>query len=134
MKFNKDIKVYGDTSYRGDCPKEDAEQITFFNILRRDYPEIARLALHIKNEGKRTNAQAQKEKANGLLTGAPDLLVIGSPTLVIELKRLDHTKSRWQPNQQETLEEAQKSGAFACVALGHKAALEALKDWINVAG
>ena len=41
MKFNNGIKVYGDKTKRGKCPPESAEQITFFNWLRREYPDVA---------------------------------------------------------------------------------------------
>lgn len=39
MKFPLEIKVYGDMSYRGECPSENLEQVTFFNRLRREYPD-----------------------------------------------------------------------------------------------
>ena len=52
---------------------------------------------------------------------------------VCEMKRQDHTKSRWQDGQLEFLEASQKQGAFTCVALGYVAALEAVKDWIKKA-
>ena len=48
------------------------------------------------------------------------------------MKRQDHTKSRWQDGQLEFLEASQNLGAFACVALGYVAALEALKNWQQV--
>ncbi len=67
MKLNPLIKTYGDPSYRGDCPKEDAELITAVNWLRRTYPDtLGALTLHIENEGKRTMAQAAMAKAKGL--------------------------------------------------------------------
>ena len=30
--------VYGDMSYRGKCPTEAMEMVTFFAMLRREYP------------------------------------------------------------------------------------------------
>jgi len=131
MKFNKNIKVYGDINFRGQCPIEELEQITFFNELRKEQPEIAKLATHVKNEGKKTPQQALKDARNGLNKGFSDIIIIGNPCLLIELKRQDHTKSSWQPGQQEFLELAQSKGAFCCVALGYKAALLAVKDWID---
>lgn len=128
MKSHPDLKVYGDQSFRGSCPTEAAEQITFFNSLPDD---IKPLALHVRNEGKRTHAQAMRHKAEGMLAGAPDIIVLGSPPLLIELKRKDHTKSRWQTNQVKTLLAAQSAGCTVCVALGYEAALEALNDWRN---
>ncbi len=132
MRFPEWLPVYGDQDYRNKkCPAESAEQITFFNTLRRDYPEFGRIAVHPRNEGKRTVNQAQRQKAEGMTAGAADIIIPGSPAFVCELKRLDHTLCAWEPNQLEYLETAQKMGAFVCVALGHKAALEALEVWIG---
>lgn len=131
MKFPPNLKVYGDQSYRGKCPSETAEQSTFFNILRRKYPETyGAVALHIKNEGKRTIQQLAKMKAEGgFVPGASDIVIPGSPTMVMELKRKDHTQSSWQKGQQEYLLTAQSLGAFVCVALGYEAAIQAFDDW-----
>lgn len=131
MKFNKKIKVYGDMSFRGECPTESAEQITFFNAMRKQYADLAIIATHIRNEGKRTMSQVQKQKAEGMVKGASDVIIPGFPTFCCEIKRKDHTKSRWQSGQQLYLETALSRGAFTCVALGHRAALEAIEDWIT---
>lgn len=132
MQFPPWLRVFGDTEYRNKkCPVESAEQITFFNTLRRDYPELGRIAIHPRNEGKRTANQTQRQKAEGLTPGASDIIIPGSPAFVCELKRLDHTLCHWEPEQLEYLATAQTMGAFVCVALGHKAALEALEIWIG---
>lgn len=132
MKFPPWLRVFGDTEYRNKkCPVESAEQITFFNTLRRDYPELGRIAIHPRNEGKRTVNQAQRQKAEGMTAGAADIIIPGSPAFVCELKRLDHALCQWEPDQLEYLATAQTMGAFVCVALGHKAALEALQVWIG---
>lgn len=126
------LPVYGDMDYRNKkCPTETAEQITFFNVLRREHPEIGKIALHIRNEGKRTVQQAIRQKAEGMVSGASDIIIPGCPAFVCELKRADHTQSRWQDGQIEYLEACKNNGAFVCVALGHKAALEAFKAWIG---
>lgn len=133
MKIPDWLPVYGDMDYRSKkCPTETAEQITFFNVLRREYPEIGKIALHIRNEGKRTVQQAIRQKAEGMVSGASDIIIPGCPAFVCELKRADHTQSRWQDGQVEYLEACKNNGAFVCVALGHKAALEALKVWIGI--
>lgn len=127
MKFPKWLKVYGDKSYRGDCPVESAEQMTFFNFIRKtDFGDIA---IHIRNEGKRNHWQAAKHTAEGMCKGASDIIIPGCPAFVCELKRQDHTKSTWQKGQQNFLKKAQANGAFVCVALGHKAAMEAFYEW-----
>ena len=130
MKFPTDITVWGDTDYRGDCPSEAAEQIAFFNKLRTAYPTtLGLVALHPRNEGKRSHYQAQRQKAEGLTVGAADVIIPGRPALVLELKRLDHTNSRWQEGQIEYLRAAQALGAVACVALGWQAGMDAVASW-----
>jgi hypothetical protein len=125
MKFPTWLSVFGDVDYRGKCPNESAEQITLFNAVRKEYPH----ALHPRNEGKRTMQQAQRQKAEGMTSGAADIIIPSKQTFVCELKRQDHTKSAWQPKQLEFLESCHNAGAFVCVALGYKSALEALKKW-----
>ncbi len=124
------VKVYGDTQYRGKCPTETVEQVTFFGRLRREYPDtLGRLAIHPRNEGLRTHGQTMKHKAEGMSAGASDIVIPGNPTFVCELKRKDHTQSRMEDGQIEYLEAAQAAGCFVCVALGRDAAWEALKEW-----
>ena len=133
-ELNPLIKVYGNTEFRGDCAKEDAELMTFFNELKRLYPDLARIAIHPDNEGLvigTGHLRHAKQKAKGAIKkGAADIVIVGNPTFVCELKRLDHTKSRWQDGQLEFLEYSLKNGAFVCIALGYESALEAVKDWI----
>jgi len=132
MIFPSWLPVYGDQKYRNKkCPVESAEQITFFNTLRRDYPELGKIAIHPRNEGKRTMQQAQRQKAEGMTPGAADIVIPGNPAFVCELKRLDHTECQWQPKQLDYLQAAKNNGSFVCVALGYQAALEALEIWIG---
>ncbi len=132
MKFPTWLKVYGDTTYRGRCPLEATEQITFFNQLRENYPKIGKIALHPRNEGKRRPRQALKEIMEGMSKGAPDIIIPGSPTFCCELKRQDHTKSAWTAGQLAWLEKAKDQGAYVCVALGYEAAWEALLEWMEM--
>lgn len=135
MKFPPWLRVFGDQKYRGDCPLEDLEQITFFNWLRREYPDrYGRIALHPKNEQKRRGRQFRaldKDKAMGMAPGAADIIIPGAPAFVCEIKRRDHTKSAWQPDQIPYLESSQEAGAFVCVALGSDAARAAFLDWLD---
>lgn len=130
MNLNYDwLTVYGNKAYRGDCPKEDAELVTFFNILRRDYPDLSERAFHVENEGKKNFAQVTQSKIKGQLSGVSDIIIIDTPSFVCEMKRRDHTKSTWQSGQLPFLESCHKAGAFVCVALGYDAAMEAVHDW-----
>ena len=133
MKFHPDIPVYGDTTFRGKCPKEEVEQASFFSRLRREYPDTwGRIALHPRNEGLKEKGQFSsviKHAAEGMTKGASDIVIPGSPAFVCELKRQDHTQSTWQDGQQDYLIAAKNAGAFICVALGAVAAWEAFEVW-----
>lgn len=133
MKWPEWLKVYGDQTYRGECPTETAEQVTLFARMRKRWPDtIGRLAVHVRNEGKRTPGQTWHQKAEGMTIGAPDVIVPGAPALVIEIKRRDHMQSKWQPGQLDYLEAAHNCGAFVCVALGADAAIEAIECYLRI--
>ena len=132
MKFPDNIAVYGVVDYRGDCPLESIEQVTFFNRLRMRYPDTwGLIALHPRNEGKKGFRQVAKEKAEGMTKGASDVIIPASPSFVCEIKRRDHTKSKWQDKQLEYLNAAQEAGAFVCIALGADAAIDAFEDYLG---
>jgi len=125
------IQIYGDTNYRDKtCPKESAEAVTFVSLVRRDHPKsYGKLITHIRNEGKRRKWQVEQEKAEGLTPGAPDFMIPCTPPFLCELKRQDHSICKISDAQIEYLHTAQGMGAWVCVALGYKAALEAFNDW-----
>lgn len=132
MKLPNDISVYGDVRFRGDCPSETLEQVTFFARLRRQYPASwGAIAVHIRNEGKRHKFQAAQEKSEGMVTGAPDIIIPGRRTFICELKRRDHTKSTLGKDQLAYLLVAQEAGAFVCVALGADSAMEAFVECVG---
>lgn len=130
------VPIYGDTSWRGNCPQEGVEQASFFSRLRRDYPDsYGLIALHPRNEGMKRAGQFSsviKHAAEGMAKGAADIIIPGSPAFVCELKRQDHTKSAWQDGQQAYLAAAQDAGAFTCVALGAVAAWAAFEIWLQL--
>jgi hypothetical protein len=130
MKIPPNIKIYGDVTYRGQCNSEEIEQIDFFALLREFWPQYAAIAIHPKNEGKRSNYRIKLDRKSGSLNkGASDVIIPASPPLVIELKRRDHTKSKITSEQVDYLTVASDMGAFACIALGAKAALAAVEEW-----
>lgn len=131
MKIEPRIKAYGDLNYRDPkAPKEDAEAQTLVNQIRKRYPHV--LFMHIKNEGKKTKAQADFDKSMGMMAGASDFMFLGNPMMCLELKRKDNTLSKWQPNQVNFLIEAQKQGCISCVAFGWEAGMQAVEDWLKV--
>lgn len=131
MKFPEWLTVYGDIDWRGDCPTEDAEHVTLVNAIRRGYPKAAAVMVHVPNEGKRTAQRVAWEKARGMNTGASDFIFPGKHALVLEMKRRDHTKSRWQDGQLDYLQSAHDRGAMSCVALGWEAGLMAVRAWLD---
>lgn len=131
MKLPEGIKIFGNPDFRDKkCPKEVLEQVTFFNKLRREYPDTyGAVAVHARNEGKKTPQQVAKEKAEGMVSGAPDIMIPGSPTFICEVKRQDRTLSTLQEGQLPYLYAAQNLGAFVCIAFGWQAAWEAFEQW-----
>ena len=129
------VLTFGELDFRGECPVEGQEQVTFFARLRREYPDTwGRLALHPRNEGLRYGGQLRaisRHKAEGMTTGASDIIIPARVAFVCELKRRDRTICKWQDGQREYLEAAAATGAFACVAFGCDAAWEALKYWLK---
>lgn len=134
MRLNElPFPVFGDTTFRGKCATESVEQVTFFNRLRAQYPDThGALAIHARNEQQLRGGQfggMAKQKAEGMVSGASDIIIPGRVTFVCELKRRDRTKSAWQAGQVEYLTAAHEAGAFACVALGCDAAWESFNEW-----
>lgn len=139
MKFGDlplGVRVYGDGTWRGKCHKEEVEQASFFSRLRREYPKTwGLIALHPRNEGLLLHGQFSsviKKQIEGMAKGASDIVIPGMPSFVCELKRQDHTQSKWQTGQVDYLAAANEAGSFVCVALGAAAAWEAFEDWLNL--
>lgn len=124
------IKTYGQ-QITGKQPSEAAEMTTFFNQLQKRYPEIHALALHVRNEGKRDHKDTNIMKMQGgFIKGAPDIVIVGSPTFLCEMKSKAKS-SRTSKEQDAFLERADKKGCFCCVAYGWEAAIEAVEEWIK---
>lgn len=109
---------------------ESLEMVTFFNKLRRDYPEIGAIAIHVRNEGKRTYGQSLLQKAEGMVPGAPDIIIPGGISFLCEMKSKSPSASI-SLLQIEYLKKARNQGAFVCVALGADAAIDAVKTWVD---
>tara|TARA_R110000803_G_scaffold120836_4_gene188941 strand:+ start:3382 stop:3765 length:384 start_codon:yes stop_codon:yes gene_type:complete len=122
------IRFYGE-QVKGKQASESAEMVTFFNQLKKLYPEVAKAGTHIRNEGKRTHAQTQKQKAEGMVAGASDIFIHGCPSFACEMKSLSKS-SKISDKQIAFLDAVDALGAFACVAYGYKAALLAVEDWL----
>lgn len=130
MKIDSRIKIYGKIDYRDGKRNETAQAQTFVNQVRKKYPHL--LIMHIKNEGRKTKAQADFDKSMGMLTGASDFIILGSPTFCLEMKNADHTMSTISKQQVDFLIKASSQGCFACVALGWEGAMQAVEDWLKI--
>ncbi len=132
MKIPDWLPCYGDTTYRGICPHETTEQHHCFKWLRTQYPQSwGMIAMHPKNEAKRTHGQMWYDRNQGLCKGASDIIIPGSPTFVCELKRKDHTMCIWQEGQLDYLLTCRQNGAFVCVALGCDGFMEAFGFYLR---
>jgi hypothetical protein len=120
------IKVY-DSGYRGECPIEAGELKTFFNQIRKT--EYGLIAFHPRNEGKKTHAQVQTEKMEGLTSGVSDIIIPASPPFICELKRKDRTKSKFPQVEKDFLIACGEKGAWVCLAYGWEQAWLAFNDW-----
>lgn len=135
MRFPGWLLVYGDRDYRGPCRPEENEQQDFFSWLKLWHPDFFAIAIHPKNEGKKSWGEIRKDKAMGSLNrGASDIVIPCSPAFVCEIKRADHTESRWKSGQIEYLQAASDLGSFACVALGAAGAKEAFNQYLKIKG
>ncbi len=131
MKLPPQIQLFG-TPDKTDAASESQHAMTFFAKLRREYPQYGAIATHIRNEGKRSMAQVQKQKAEGLTTGTADIIIPANPPFVCELKSRS-PRATISSEQIEYLLNAQKLGAFACVAIGYEGAIEAFKECYGIA-
>jgi len=122
------IPTYG-TPTKDPCPSEKVEMASFFNRLRREHPHLGAIALHIRNEGKRTAMQhSAMVGEGGFVKGASDVVIPGAPSFVMEMKSRAKT-AKVSKEQVAYLEACEAAGAFCCVALGAVAAWQALEDW-----
>jgi len=133
MLFPDWLEIAGNKDYRGPCPHEHVEQATFFNLLRSIYPNTyGKVAIHPDNEGKRSYGQANFKKRQGGAKGASDIVIPGDMCFVIEIKRLDHTKSKWVDGQQEYLRSSIELGAIVFVALGGENAFYRFNELLSI--
>jgi len=133
IKIPPGIPIYGDILYRDKkCRQESSEQQEYFLWLKENRPKLHAIAIHPKNEGKRSFQQAALDRAQGSLNkGASDIIIPALMPFVCELKRVDHTCKgvTMRTDQVAYLNSARDMGAFICIALGAKAAIEATLAW-----
>ena len=128
MKTPTWLPKFGDLPKSTSNPAEDYVLSSLISRIRNDYPSTYGLvAFHVKNESKRTTGQIRADKAKGLTKGVSDLIVVGNPTLCMEIKK--DNSCRFEDGQLEFLQQAQKQGAFVCLAIGYQGAKDAFEEW-----
>lgn len=137
VKSYPGIPLYGNQKFRDKkCPRETVEQCTFVNAIRSQYPgSYGLILIHPENEKKLINGQfsaVSKSRAMGMSPGASDIIIPGNPSFVCEIKRADKTLSDLSLEQLAYLYATKEAGAYACIALGHEAAMNAFNDWLQL--
>ena len=111
---------------------ESTEQILFVNRVRHFHPDI--LVMAIPNGGARDIRTATKLKAEGVLSGAPDIFIPhaaqGWNGLFIEMKRVSGGKV--SPQQQQVGETLTDNGYLVVVAYGVQEAYSAFKQYFSL--
>ena len=112
--------------------KEHIEQTKFVQFVRTFYPEL--LCFAIPNGGDVSATQRIKLVHEGMLAGAPDLLIFGKdkPTLAIEFKRPDG-KGRISDEQRNLHEQLKFIGVKVEVCKSHEEAKMVLAQWLACA-
>ena len=131
MKTPTWLPKFGDLPKSTSNPAEDYVLSSLISRIRNDYPSTYGLvAFHVKNESKRTTGQIRADKAKGLARGVSDLIVVGNPTLCMEIKK--DNSCRFEDGQLEFLQQAQKQGAFVCLVIGYQGAKDAFEHWLKL--
>lgn len=106
---------------------EHKEQCAFFEWFRMAYPQVTAFA--IPNGGHRHITVARKLKAEGVLSGVPDIMIAdGKPGLFIELKVKPNKVS---PSQAEMLRELKHNGYATAVCYGWEEAKTAAEFYLR---
>lgn len=109
------------------CASEDQIQCAVMGYLR-SYGHEDAVAFHVPNGGHRNIITATKLKAQGVVPGIPDVIVIHDSHLYgLELKR--ERGGQLSANQKNILARLETAGATVAVARGLDEALCVLSRW-----
>lgn len=125
------IRVY-DSGYRGECRREEYEQIDCASWLEFNHPDRWPLIFHSPNETKATAHYMQKRQKMGVKPGVPDIIDAGGVVGLFELKRLDRTQSKVSKEQKEFLQAGADAGHFVAVCYGFEQFKRAYADYLEV--
>jgi hypothetical protein len=111
-----------DSGYRGECPKEETEQMMYGCWMDYQFPNA--IWFHVPNEtGTKSGPQfVLKRQKMGVKRGVSDVIILSNGVAhcgaVMELKRADRTKSKVSKEQATFLEKVADEGKFAAIAYG----------------
>jgi len=115
---------------------EQLEQIAVFDWIRL-HPEIAKIAFHVPNEGRRSLFTGNLLKKMGLLAGVSDIIVLkaahGYHGLCIELKAKDSNGKFGRPTkaQMDFIDAVCEQNYYATVCNGAFEAIEVLEWYLK---
>jgi hypothetical protein len=118
-------------------PTEHAEQVTTVGWFRSQYPQHKIFAIpngaYLAGSKLQRAKQMQRLKAEGLETGAPDLLLPvargGYHGLFVEMKRING--SRTSPDQIECRDYLIAQGYQSVICKGHAEAIATIKNYME---
>ena len=137
LELPDEVMLFGDIDYRGECPAEDSDLISFVAWLKYNWPELENCIIHTPNEGDLPVQARMQQKKKGVLFRCPDVIVMTVPAYCMELKRRNPSKSLSSEEDRSRFREQvgvlvsmQKQGNFSCAALGLDAAKESWKYFL----
>lgn len=130
----KEIPVFGDLTWRGECPLETPEMISGMQLILSEFPQFDSIMFHLRNEDSGGARKGKQLNEEGRVKGAADIVILCCPPIGMEVKRRDHTKSVIGKKQVKCLVLAHRQGAFSCVAVGALGMLEAVRAWHTING
>lgn len=109
---------------------EHKEQVRFVQYIRTFHPEL--ICFAIPNGADVNASQRVKLVHEGLLPGAPDLLIMGvnRPVLAIEFKRPDG-KGKISEEQKQVHQQMEAVGVSVHTCHGYDEAKKVLATWMN---
>lgn len=123
------IRIY-DSHYRGECRREEYEQIDCASWLEFNHADRWPLIFHVANEIRANPQYMQRRKKEGVKPGVSDLIDFGAVRGAFELKRLDKSKCKVSKEQRGFLEATAASGGFAAICYGFEQFKLAYSDYL----
>ena len=114
---------------------EHLEQVKLVNWVRKMYPVESEYMFAVPNGGARNPVVAQKLKAEGVVAGVPDLMLLcpsrGAHGLAIEMKRPGAKQNALSPAQRAWLSRLDHVGYWAHMAAGFEEAKELIQEYLG---